>query len=128
MTHKINLVTGDTRPQLVFDVTDDNTGLPVDFSDEGTSALVHFREAGSDDIKVTMLCFKLNGWTDPDTGEVSFDAPYDALGRGGRLAMDWSVDALDTAGEFEAELEITFEDGGRQTVYDIARFHIREQF
>jgi len=128
MSQKIRLVSGDTRPQLVFDVTDDFTGDPVDFSEDGTSALVNFREAGSDTIKVTMLCFKLNGRTDPETGEVSFDAPYDVLGRGGRLAMDWSVDALDTAGEFEAELEITFEDGGRQTCYDIAKFSIREEF
>ena len=128
MTQKIRLVQGDTRPQLVLSVTDDNTGLPIDLSDEGTSALVNFRESGSDTIKVTMLCFKLNGIEDPETGEVNLDAPYDAIGRGGRLVMDWSVDALDTAGDFEAELEITFSDGGILTAYDIARFTIREQF
>lgn len=127
MSKKIRLVQGDTRPQLVFSVTDDNTDLPIDLSDPGTSAVVKFRETGSDTIKATMDCFKLTGIVlEDDT--VSYDAPYNGLGTGGRLYMDWSADALDTDGSFEAELEITFSDGGVLTAYETAKFVIREQF
>ncbi len=127
MTKKIRLVQGDTRPQLVFSLTDDNTDLPVDLSDSGTVAVVKFRESGADTVKATMSCFKLTG-IELEDGTISYAAPYDALGRGGRLYMDWSADALDTAGSFEAEVEITFSDGGVLTAYDQAKFQIREQY
>ncbi len=42
--------------------------------------------------------------------------------------MDWSVDALDTAGEFEGEVEVTFPDGRIQTAFAILKFQVREQF
>jgi hypothetical protein len=40
----------------------------------------------------------------------------------------WPAGALDTAGSFEGEIEITFADGTVQTVYDRLRFKVREEF
>ena len=75
-----------------------------------------------------MPCFPIAGYVDPDTKEVDYRPPYDVAGRGGRLAMDWSATALDTAGEFEGEVEVTFPDGRIQTAFAILKFQIREQF
>ncbi len=124
---KINLVQGDTRPQLVFSVTDDKSGQPFDLSASGTTAQLKFRAAGEDTIKATMACGKLPGIVTQD-GSIDYNAPYNTLGAGGRLYMNWSADALDEAGEFEGELEITFSDGTVQTAYDLIRFKVREKF
>ena len=127
-TQKIRLVQGDTKPQLILNITDQRTGLPVDLSDSSTSTLVLFREVGSDAIKESIPTRPIAGYMDPETEEVTTKAPYDIPGRGGRVVMDWTPDALDTAGEFEAEAETTFPDGTIQTAYNILRFQVREQF
>ncbi|MNR49010.1 hypothetical protein D3C85_1683290 [compost metagenome] len=75
-----------------------------------------------------MPCFPIAGYVDPETADVDFRPPYDVAGRGGRLAMDWSATALDTAGEFEGEVEVVFPDGRIQTAFAILKFQIREQF
>jgi hypothetical protein len=128
MSDKIKLVQGDTGPQLVLSLTDERTGLPIDLSDAGTSTRVLFREVGSDTTKAVMSCYPIAGFYDPESGTVQTSAPYDVAGRGGRVAMDWSATALDTEGEFEAEVETTFSDGRIQTAYAILKFTVREQF
>lgn len=127
-TEKIKLVSGDTAPQLILSLTDDRTKLPIDLSANGTSIRMLFREVGADTVKVVMPCFAIGGFQDPDTGDVTADPPYDVPGRGGRLAMNWLADALDTAGEFEGEVEVTFADATIQTVYQTLKFSVREQF
>lgn len=127
-TNKIRLVQGDTAPQLVLSLTDERTRRPLDLSSPGTTARLLFREVGADEPKATMPCFPIAGYLDPETGEVDNRPPFDVAGRGGRLAMDWSATALDTAGEFEGEVEVTFPDGRIQTAFAILKFQIREQF
>ncbi|WP_025139008.1 hypothetical protein [Achromobacter sp. DH1f] len=127
-TDKIRLVQGDTAPQLQLSLTDQRTRRPLDLSGPGTTSRLLFREVGADTVKATMPCFAIAGLVDPDTGDVDFRPPYDVPGRGGRLAMDWSVDALDSAGEFEGEVELTFPDGRIQTAFAILKFQVREQF
>lgn len=127
MAEKIKLVQGDTRPQLVFSITDETTGTPVDFSTAGTSAQMKFRPVGATEVKATMPCGKLSGIVRED-GSIDYTAPYDVPGAGGRLYMNWSATALDTEGEFEGEIEITFSDNTVQTVYDAIKFKIRKQF
>lgn len=116
MAERIKLVQGDTRPYLIIDLTDETTGAPINVSDAGTSVVVKFREAGADTIKATLTCYKLA----TETGQ--------ALGAGGRVQAAWPAGALDTAGSFEGEIEITFADGSVQTVYDKLKFTVREQF
>lgn len=127
-TDKIRLVQGDTAPQLQLSLTDQRTRRPLDLSAPGTTARLLFREVGADIVKATMPCFAVAGYVDPETGDVDYRQPYDVAGRGGRLAMDWSADALDTAGEFEGEVEVTFPDGRIQTAFAILKFQVREQF
>lgn len=127
-TDKIRLVQGDTAPQLQLSMTDQRTRRPLDLSAPGTTARLLFREVGADIVKATMPCFAIAGYVDPETGDVDYRPPYDVAGRGGRLAMDWSADALGTAGEFEGEVEVTFPDGRIQTAFAILKFQVREQF
>jgi hypothetical protein len=127
MAEKIKLVAGDTRPQLVFAITDDHTGRPIDLSNAATTIALKFRQLGSTAIKDTMACGKLAGLLLED-GTISYEAPYGAPGVGGRAYMNWSPTALDTEGEYEGEIEITFEDGGRQTVFETLKFKVRSQY
>lgn len=127
MAEKIRLVAGDSRPQLIFSITDQDTGVPINFSETDTVVRVKLREAGGTDIKATMICGKLIGVVNAD-GTVNYNAPYNTPGSGGRVYMDWEPGALSNAGEYEAEIEITFPDGTVQTVYDLLKFRVREQF
>ncbi|WP_426106367.1 hypothetical protein [Massilia sp. TSP1-1-2] len=127
MSEKIKLVAGDTRPQLVFSITDDNTKLPIDLSNAATVVVLKFRQVGSTEVKATMACGKLAGKLNGD-GTVDYTAPYNGLGVGGRAYMNWSATALDTEGEYEGEIEITFEDGGKQTIFEALKFKVRSQY
>jgi hypothetical protein len=127
MSEKIKLVAGDTRPQLVFAITDDFTKLPIDLSDPATTIALKFRKVGSSVIKETMTCGKLAGLLNAD-GTVSYQGLYAAPGAGGRAYMDWSPTALDTEGEYEGEIEITFVGGGVQTIFDTLKFKVRSQY
>ncbi|MET3134956.1 hypothetical protein AAKU55_005259 [Oxalobacteraceae bacterium GrIS 1.11] len=127
MGEKIRLVAGDTRPQLVFSITDDVTGLPIDLSHPATSVALKFRKIGARDIKATMACGKLSGRLDA-MGGIDYADAYGPPGAGGRAFMDWSASALDAEGEYEGELEITFFDGGVQTLYETLKFKVRSQY
>jgi hypothetical protein len=127
MTTKIRLVQGDTRPQLRFAVTDPATGTPIDFSDGGVTVRFKFRAAGASATKETLMCSKMPGFIESD-GTINTNPPYNVPGAGGRVVLNWGPDSLDTTGDFEGELEVTFSDGAVQTVYDFVKFTVREQF
>lgn len=127
MADKIRLVQGDTGPQLIVSITDERTGKAVDVSDPHASIRILFREVGGSVAKNVMPAYAIAGYLNPDTGEVETQSPYDVAGRGGRVAMDWDADALDTPGEFEAEVEVTTADGHIQTAFNMLKFTIREQ-
>lgn len=124
---KIKLVAGDTRPQLKFTITDDVTGLPIDVSEAGATVKLKFRQIGAAVLKDTMECGKMAGLVRED-GSIDYTGPYAIPGAGGRAYMDWSATALDTPGEFEGEIEITFADGGVQTVFETLKFKVRSQY
>lgn len=127
MAEKIKLVQGDSRPQLILSITDQDTGVPINLSEVGTTVNVKLRESGSTAIKATMLCGLLMGKV-LDDGSVDYASPWNVPGAGGRVYMDWEPGALDNAGDYEGEIEITFPDGTIQTVYDLLKFKVREQF
>jgi len=117
----LNLVTGDTLPELTFTLKDSNTaatGSTLDANDDstwaaidltGASVRLRIRELGSTTVKSTLTCTV----TDASNG---------------KAATDFPSGTLDTAGVFEGELEVTFSNGGIQTVHDLVKFKVRSDF
>ena len=117
----IKLVTGDTLPELTFTLKDSNTaasGLSLDQNNSNTWAPINvtgatvklrLRELGSTAVKSTLTCTVTNGAS-------------------GKVATDFPAGTLDTAGTFEGELELTFPNGGKQTVNDLIKFKVRSDF
>lgn len=107
MAERIDLVRGDTRPQLRVVLTDEVTAEPINLT--GATGLLKFRELGTTTLSATLT----GTVTDPLNGIIIFE---------------WGNNSLNTAGEFEGELSITFPDSSVQTAYDILRFRVREDF
>lgn len=110
MAEKIKLVHGDTRPALVCNITDDTTGLPISLA--GAVPRLKFRQVGSTTLTATVV----GSVTDSLNGQVTFfPASAPAMLEG-------------EPGDYEGEIEITFSDGQIQTVYDLLKFKVREDF
>jgi hypothetical protein len=110
MAEKIKLVQGDTKPALVCNITDEITGNAIALT--GATVLLKFRAVGSADLTATVT----GSVTDGANGQVAFypaSAPAMLLGE---------------AGDYEGEIQITFSDGTIQTVYDLLKFKLREDF
>lgn len=110
MSDKIKLVQGDTRPALVTTLTDDATGLPINLT--GCTVILQFRALGATTLQATVPGAVTNG----PAGQVAFypaSAPTMLQG---------------AAGPYEGEIQVTFSDGQIQTVYDVIKFQVREDF
>ena len=120
----INLVQGDTNPQLNFTLRDSKTavaGKILDENDSSTWAII--------DITNHSIELKFRA---ANSSTVLFT---EALGitsaSGGTCYMIWPADSLDVpAGVYEGELQITDNSTPPrvQTVYDKLKFKVREQF
>lgn len=109
MSERIKLVQGDTRPQIQATLTDETTGTPINIT--GATCVMKFRAVGA-----TVLTDTLNG--------VVTD------GLNGIVVFPWNAMTLDCdPGDYEGEIEVTFaNNSGRQTVYDLLKFKVREDF
>jgi hypothetical protein len=110
MAEKIKLVQGDTKPALVCNITDEITGAAIALT--GATVLLKFRAVGSDTLTATVT----GSVTDGPNGQVAFypaSAPAMLLG---------------DAGDYEGEIQITFAGSTVQTVYDLLKFKLREDF
>lgn len=126
MAEKIKLVQGDTRPALVVSLTDENSGAPLGIN--GATCRMYFRALGDSVILATLVGVTLPGIVQED-GSISFASPYNLSGSGGRVQFNWADGDLNQpAGEYEGEIEVTFPDTTKQTVYDKLKFKIREDF
>lgn len=117
----LNLVTGDTLPELTFtlkdsntaaagrtlDPNDDSTWAPIDLT--GAEVRLRIRALGSSTVKSTLLCTV----SEPTLGKAFTDFP---------------TGTLDTAGTFEGEIEIRFSNGGIQTINDLLKLKVRSDF
>lgn len=117
----LNLVTGDTLPELTFtlkdsqeaasgqvlETEDSSTWAPINVT--GATVRLRIRELGSSTVKSTLTCTVTDGTN-------------------GKVATNFPAGTLDTAGTFEGELEITFASGGIQTVYDLVKLKVRSDF
>jgi len=108
-TDKIKLVQGDTRPQIQVTLTDEGTGAVINLT--GATCIMKFRAAGAANVLDT-----LNGTV--------------TNGTGGVVVFPWNATTLDVpAGDYEGEISVTFPNGGGlQTVYDVLKFKLREDF
>lgn len=117
----LELVQGDTLPQLKVTIRDQNTAAPgktldpddattwkiVDLT--GASALMKIRAVGATTLTDTLVGTVVT----PLSGEVVFE---------------FNPTTLNVAGEFEAEIEYESSGGGIQTIYDLLKLKVREQF
>jgi hypothetical protein len=108
-TEKIKLVQGDTRPAIVCTLTDEVTGLALALT--GATVRLKFRELGATTVQNTILGSVTNG----ASGICAFFPASDPT-------------MLAGAGDFEGEIEVTFADGQIQTVYDLLKFKVRQEF
>lgn len=117
----IRLVQGDTLPQIKITVRDKNTaatGKVLDPEDETTWAIVDLTSCA-----VRMKIRELGGTTVKETLEAAIINPTQ-----GEAIFVFDADTLDTAGTFEAEIEYQSATGGIQSVYDLIKLQVREQF
>jgi hypothetical protein len=117
----LNLVAGDTLPELTFTLKDSSSaasGKTLDENDSSTwgpinisggSVKLRIRELGSTTVKSTLSCTITDGTN-------------------GKVATNFPSGTLDKAGTFEGELEMTFSNGGIQTVYDLIKLKVRGDF
>ena len=106
MTERLKLVQGDTLPTLIYTLTDAQTGAVVDLT--GASVRLLLRPSGSAAAPASLA-------------GILMDDPPGALGR----VMIPLAASLATPCAFEGELEVTFPEGGVQTVYDLQHLYIR---
>lgn len=109
-TEKIRLVRNDTRPALVVTLTDDTTKAAINIT--GATVRLKFRAAGATALTATVV----GTVTDGANGVVAFypaSAPEMLQGE---------------PGDYQGEVEITFSDAQIQTVYDVLKFKIRQDF
>ena len=118
----IQLVKGDTLPELNLTLRDSNAaaaGKTLDADDVSTWAPIDLGGA------TVRLKFKALGTTAVKTTiTMSRHAPY----TDGKVYMQWPVGALDTAGTFTGEVEVTYVGGGVQTVFDQLKFKVRGDY
>ncbi len=117
----INLVKGDTLPELKFTLKDSNQGVEgkrLDPNNSDTwapipldtaSVVLRIREVGSTTVKTSLTC-----------------AVSDAAS--GQVFTNFPEGTLDKEGTFEGELELTFDNGGKQTVHDLIKLKVRGDF
>ena len=117
----LKLVTGDNLPLLTFTLKDSNTaasGATLDANDSttwapiilsGSTVKFRIRQVGSTTVKTTITATI----TDASNGVCTVEFP---------------TGALDTAGTFEGEIEITNSSSKIQTVYDLIKLNVRADF
>ena len=106
----INLVQGDTAPQIKVIMTRSDTGVAEDITD--ATATLHFRKKFTDTV-----LFSIVGQSTPDEATA------------GTAIFVFSAGQLDLdPGEYEGEVEVVFDTGTRETIYDILDFVLRKDF
>ena len=119
----INLVQGDTKPQINFTIRDSATAVAGKTLDENDSSTWEIIDITGYSIE---LKFKaIDSTTVLSTINLGITAPATA----GKCYLNWPDDSLDVAaGIYEGELQLTDASDKVQTVYDKLKFKVREQF
>jgi hypothetical protein len=108
MSGRIKLVQGDTRPFIRI-ILRDGDGTPINVT--GATVVFKFREHGMLETLFTTPCILPTGGGD------------------GQAVLVFPEGSLDVPpGHYEGEIEIQYGMGDVQTVYDLMKFTVREQF
>ena len=109
MAETFKYVQGDTGPQLRLTLTDEETGTATNLT--SSTVKMHFRAAGATSVLYTKTLAIIN----PPTNGIA--------------VVNWTTGQLDyPAGSYQGEIEITRAGGTIETIYDIVKFKIREDF
>lgn len=117
----LNMVVGDTNPELIvtlkdsrtaasgktLDANNSDTWQPINLS--GTTVKMRIREIGSTTITDTRTLTVTNASS-------------------GICSTVFTTSSFPTAGTYEAEVEMTLSSGGKQTIYDLLKFKVRDDF
>ncbi len=118
----LNLVVGDTFPELTFTLKDSNTaasGKTLDEEDSDTWAAISIaggavklrtREVGTTTVLSTITCSIVGD------------------GTAGQCTLVWPTGTWTAAGTFEGEIEFTDSNSYIQTVNDLIKFIVRDDF
>lgn len=107
---RIRLVRGDTGPQVQLILTDEATGNVINLV--GATATLHFKSLTTG---TTVFSRALS----IPTGTAVQGIAYIVWG---------STDLDQTPGDYDGEVEIVFPSGMVQTVYDVLKFRLRDEF
>lgn len=110
MADPIYLVQGDTGPQIKVVLTRQDTGLAEDITDATVN--LYFRKKFTETV-----LFTLTGQSTPDE-ETAGTAVF--VFANGQLGL--------APGDYEGEVEVVFDTGARETVYEIIDFVLRQDF
>ena len=117
----IKLVVGDTLPELTFTLKDSNTaasGATLDVEDETTWA----------PIDLTGATVKLRIREVGSTTVLSTITATITSASNGTCTLTFPTGTWTTAGTFEGEIEHTTSGSGIQTVQDLVKFKVRDDF
>lgn len=110
VSHLIEMVRNDTRPTLEFTVKDAN-GVAINIT--GSTPRFRIRRRLATTVLINRVCTITNGVG----GKCQF----------AWAAADWLAGAIDAAGRYEGELEVTFSDLTVASVFDVYEIVARDQ-
>lgn len=110
MDTRIRLVRSDTGPQVRVVLTDESTGTAINLS--GGTATLYLKSLDTNQLVLTRALVIPSG-----------------TATAGVAVIVWQANDLDhPPGDYDGEVEVVLSTGIRQTVYDVLKFRIREDF
>jgi len=114
MAEKIKLVQGDTRPFIQITLRDlDGSAINLE---SVTTVRIYFRAAGSTTVLSTITAERQTPYMN---GKILFSFR--------NSVTQLSILNVDP-GAYEGEIELTYDNGDKQSVYDPLKFQVRKQF
>lgn len=120
-SNTLKLVVGDTLPELTFTLKDSNTaaaGQTLDAENDATWAPI--------DLSSGTVRFRIREVGQTTVLQTITASITDATG--GECALTFPTGTWTAAGTYEGELEFTKSNGQIQTVQDLVKFKVRDDF
>ena len=123
-TNTINLISGDTLPELDIVLRDSNTAVDIDTEidpqDPTTWAILSLTNVTKVEMK-----FRKEG----TSTSVAIPCTIVGTGADGHIIMRWREnDLAGISGAYEGEIEVTYDTDDVVTVYDLLKFDVRAGF